>query len=48
MEIEFLADMGISLRTVSWLREQVYDVVYLRDEGLQTLSDQEILAKAKR
>ncbi|CCI09744.1 MAG: DUF5615 family PIN-like protein [Microcystis sp.] len=48
MEIEFLADMGISLRTVSWLREQGYDVVHLRDEGLQTLSDQEILAKAKR
>jgi len=38
--IEFLADMGISLRTVSWLREQGYDVVHLRDEGLQTLSDQ--------
>ncbi len=36
MEIEFLADMGISLRTVSWLREQGYDVVHLRDEGLQT------------
>lgn len=48
MEIEFLADMGIYLRTVSWLREQGYDVVHLRDEGLQTLSDQEILAKAKR
>lgn len=48
MEIEFLADMGISLRTVSWLREQGYDVVHLRDEGLQTLSDQEILAKVKR
>jgi predicted nuclease of predicted toxin-antitoxin system len=40
MEIEFLADMGIYLRTVSWLREQGYDVVHLRYEGLQTLSDQ--------
>lgn len=40
--------MGISLRTVSWLKEQGYDVVHLRDEGLQTLPDEEILAKAKR
>ena len=48
MGIKFLADMGISLRTVSWLREQGYDVVHLRDEGLQTLPDEEILAKAKR
>ena len=40
--------MGISLRTVSWLREQGYNVVHLRDEGLQTLPDEEILAKAKR
>lgn len=48
MGIKFLADMGISLRTVSWLREQGYDVVHLRDEGLQTLPDEEILAKLKR
>jgi predicted nuclease of predicted toxin-antitoxin system len=48
MGIKFLADMGISLRTVSWLREQGYDVVHLRDEGLQTLPDEEIIAKAKR
>ncbi len=48
MGIKFLADMGISLRTVSWLREQNYDVVHLRDEGLQTLPDEKILAKAKR
>jgi predicted nuclease of predicted toxin-antitoxin system len=29
--MRFLADMGISLRTVSWLREQGHDVVHLRD-----------------
>ena len=48
MGIKFLANMEISLGTVSWLREQGYDVVHLRDEGLQSLPDEEILAKAKR
>ena len=40
--------MGISLRTVLWLREQGYNVVHLGEEGLQTLPDQGILTKAKR
>lgn len=46
--MKFLADMGISLRTVAWLRSQGYDVVHLRDEELQRLPDSEILAKARR
>lgn len=45
--MKFLADMGISLRTVSWLRNCGYDVVHLRDEGLQKLPDNQILIKAR-
>jgi predicted nuclease of predicted toxin-antitoxin system len=46
--MRFLADMGISLRTVSWLREQGHDVVHLRDQGLQKLPDEEIVIKAQQ
>ncbi|MDB9525975.1 DUF5615 family PIN-like protein [Oscillatoria sp. CS-180] len=45
--MKFLADMGISPRTVEWLRQQGYDAVHLLDEGLQRLPDGEILQKAK-
>ena len=41
--MKFLADMGISLRTVEWLRQLGHDVVHLRDKGLQKLPDDEIL-----
>lgn len=44
--MKFLADMGISLRIVEWLRERGYDTVHLRDQGLQLLSDGEIIEKA--
>ncbi len=44
--MKFLADMGISLRTVQWLREQGFDTVHLRDQGLQLLPDTEIIEKA--
>jgi hypothetical protein len=44
--MKFLADMGISLRTVQWLRDQGFDTVHLRDQGLQLLPDQEIIEKA--
>jgi hypothetical protein len=36
--MRFLADMGVSLRVVEWLRGRREDVVHLRDEGLQRLS----------
>jgi predicted nuclease of predicted toxin-antitoxin system len=39
--------MGISLRTVAWLRQQEHDAVHLREEGLQRLPDEDILAKAR-
>ncbi|MEM6614606.1 MAG: DUF5615 family PIN-like protein [Cyanobacteria bacterium P01_C01_bin.72] len=44
--MRFIADMGISLRTVEWLRQLGHDVVHLRDRGLQKLPDDEILALA--
>ncbi|MGL5077664.1 MAG: DUF5615 family PIN-like protein [Waterburya sp.] len=45
--MKFLADMGISLRTVEWLREFGHDVFHLRDRGLQKLPDDEILTLAR-
>ncbi|MDD4237793.1 MAG: DUF5615 family PIN-like protein [Desulfotomaculaceae bacterium] len=46
--MKFLADMGISNRTVEWLRQKGYDAIHLREEGLQRLSDQDVLLKAQR
>jgi predicted nuclease of predicted toxin-antitoxin system len=43
--MRFSTDMGISLRTVEWLREKGHDVVHLRDEGLQRLPDDQNLRK---
>ena len=45
--MKFLADMGISLQTVMWLRKQGHEVVHLREEGLQRLPDEGILSKAR-
>ncbi|MBF2007958.1 MAG: DUF5615 family PIN-like protein [Chlorogloeopsis fritschii C42_A2020_084] len=45
--MKFLADMGISPRTVNWLKAAGYDVVHLVDEGLERLPDDEILLKAR-
>jgi len=45
--MKFLADMGISIRTAEWLREKGHDVVHLRDQGLQRISDEEITKKAR-
>jgi predicted nuclease of predicted toxin-antitoxin system len=44
--MRFLADMGVSLRVVEWLRQRGDDVVHLCDEGLQRLPDDDIFAKA--
>ena len=44
--MRFLADMGVSLRVVDWLRRRGDDVVHLRDQGLQRMPDGEIFAKA--
>jgi len=45
--MKFLADMGISMRTVLWLRSNGYDTVHLREQGLHRLSDTDILQKAR-
>lgn len=44
--MRFLADMGVSLRVVEWLRSRRHDVVHLRERGLQRLSDAAIFEKA--
>lgn len=46
MKERFLADMGVSSRIVDWLRQQGFDIVHLRDEGLQRLPDELIFQKA--
>jgi predicted nuclease of predicted toxin-antitoxin system len=45
--MKFLADMGISPRTVNWLRSAGYDAIHLVEEGLEQLTDDEILVKAR-
>ena len=44
--MRFIADMGIAMRIVEWLRENGHDAVHLREEGLHKLSDREIFKKA--
>lgn len=46
--MQFVADMGISPRTVAHLRQAGHDVVDLREIGLARAADHEILALAKR
>jgi len=38
--------MGVSQRVAAWLRDRGYDVLHLRQAGLQTLPNGEIFAKA--
>ena len=45
--MKFLADMGISPRTVAKLKREGYDAVHLVEEGLEKLEDREILTKAR-
>ena len=44
--MRFLCDMGVSAKVVEWLRSQGHESTHLRDEGLQTLDDRAIFAKA--
>ena len=44
--MRFLADMGVDVRVVHWLREQGHDAVHLRDEGLLRLPNGQIFEKA--
>jgi predicted nuclease of predicted toxin-antitoxin system len=45
--MKFLADMGISPRTVAKLRREGYDAVHLIEEKLEKLEDRGILTKAR-
>ena len=44
--MKFLADMGLARSTVAFLRARAHDAVHLRDQGLERLSDREIVEKA--
>ncbi len=44
--MRFLADMGISPRTVDFLRAQGHDAIHMHEERLDQLPDPEILGKA--
>lgn len=44
--MRFLADMGVSLRVVEWLRGRGEDVVHLREQGLHRLPDPAVFEKA--
>jgi len=46
--MKFLADMGISPKTVQFLRELGYDAIHLSEEGLCRWKDAAILAKARK
>jgi predicted nuclease of predicted toxin-antitoxin system len=45
--MKFLADMGISQSTIIWLRRMGHNAIHLRDEGLQKISDAEVIRKAR-
>jgi len=45
--MRFLADMGISLKTVAFLRELGHDAVHLHALGLDRLPDSDILELAR-
>lgn len=44
--MRFLADMGVDIRVVAWLRDQEHDAVHLREEGLHRMPDDLVFAKA--
>jgi predicted nuclease of predicted toxin-antitoxin system len=45
--MKFLADMGISPKSVAFLQSMGYDARHLNDEGLNRLADSDILNKAR-
>ncbi|MBI2088268.1 MAG: DUF5615 family PIN-like protein [Deltaproteobacteria bacterium] len=44
--MRLLADMGVDVRVVHWLRSQGHNATHLRDEGLQRSPNGEIFKKA--
>lgn len=45
--MKFLADMGISPQTATFLQTLGHDAVHLADQGLERLPDHDILEKAR-
>lgn len=45
--MKFLADMGISPKTVAFLRALGHDATHLQEQGLERLSDPTILIKTR-
>ena len=41
--MRFICDMGISLKVNEWLNKNNYESIHLRDKGLQSVSDSEIV-----
>lgn len=44
--MRFLADMGVDIRVVDWLRNNGHDAKHLREEGLHRMPNGEIFTKA--
>jgi predicted nuclease of predicted toxin-antitoxin system len=44
--VRFLADMGMDVRVVEWLRRHGHDAVHLREEGLHRAPDEQVFSKA--
>ena len=46
--MRFLADMGISPKTVEFLRAEGHEAIHLYEQGLHRLADPAILTKARQ
>ena len=44
--MRFLADMGVSHRTVHWLRASGHDVAHVAELGMKTATDEDVLTLA--
>jgi predicted nuclease of predicted toxin-antitoxin system len=45
--LRFLADMGISTKTVSWLKSKGHNTNHLLELNMHTASDEDVLEKAR-
>jgi len=45
--VKFFADMGISIDTVHLLRDEGHDAIHLHEQGLDQLSDPDVIEKAR-
>lgn len=45
--LRFLADMGISTKTVSWLKSKGHNTNHLLELNMYSASDEDVLEKAR-